>query len=213
MRSRGIAAELVAKQIESVFRAKGYQFFDGGKPWNLNIVGVRSGVKVANQFDDHVLAVYRNEEGEMVVDAYTATTDPGKKYLQRPINVKGAAILHPGQYRSSHKIGMHRGQYEALVQQGAAVKVWRDDNRDDVLDHLPDEIHEGWYGINIHRAHPLRELERVNGYSAGCQVFASPTDFSEFMQTCRRSAKIYGNLFTYTLVDESDFGIDLADVG
>ena len=146
----------------------------------------------------------------MFSDSYVATTDPGKKYLRRPINVDGAAILVPGQYRGVYHIGMHRGKYEALCQRGATVKVYRDDNRDDILDHEASEIDEGWYGINIHRAHPIREMERVNGYSAGCQVFASPTDFNEFMQTIRRSQKEFGDSFTYTLIDEADLGLDMS---
>ena len=53
-------------------------------------------------------------------------------------------------------------------------------------------------------------MERVNGYSAGCQVFASPTDFNEFMQTIRRSQKEFGDSFTYTLIDEADLGLDMS---
>ena len=209
MRSRGIAAEITAQKLREVFDAKGFAFFDGGLSYNLNIIGVRNRSREVNDFDDHILAIYRDDEGVMVVDAYQATTDPGKRYLTRPINIKGAAILCPGQYRGVYTIGMHRGKYEALCQLGRPVKVWRDNNKDEVLDHVADQVDEGWYGINVHRAHPMRELDKVEGYSAGCQVFASPTDFSEFMQNCRRSTKLYGSRLTYTLIDEEDLGFSL----
>ena len=60
------------------------------------------------------------------------------------------AILKPGQYRGSHKIGLHQGRYEALKQQ-RAVKVYRDNNRDGKYDLNEINVHEGIYGINIHR--------------------------------------------------------------
>lgn len=210
MRTKGISAELIAEKIKDVFSEKGFAFFDGGKPFNVNIIGIRNKSREVDEFDDHIMVLYRDESGVMFCDSYVATTDPGKKYLRRPINVDGAAILVPGQYRGVYHIGMHRGKYEALCQRGATVKVYRDDNRDDILDHEASEIDEGWYGINIHRAHPIREMERVNGYSAGCQVFASPTDFNEFMQTIRRSQKEFGDSFTYTLIDEADLGLDMS---
>ena len=206
MRTRGIAAELIAEKMREVFAQKGYAFFDGGKPYNVNVIGVRSPSDEANTFDDFILTIYRDDDLTMIVDSYLATTHPGKKYMRRPINVKGSAILVPGQYRGAYKIGKHRGQYDALCQLGGPVKVWRDDNRDEVLDHAGGdlEVDDGWHGINLHRAHPVRQLEKVNGYSAGCQVWASPTDFSEFMNICKRSAMMYGERFTYTLVDWSD---------
>ena len=203
MRTKGIAAQIVADKIRSLFDKKGFAFFDGAKAFNLNIVGIRSPISDANDFDDRMIVVYRDDALEWVCDAFVITTDPGKKYLNRPINVAGAAILCPGQYRGVYEIAKHRGQYDALCQRGGKVKVWRDNNKDDTLDHDVD-VDDGWFGINIHRAHPLRELEKVNGYSAGCQVFSSPSQFRDFMQLAKRSEHIFGNSFTYTLIDLAD---------
>ena len=65
-------------------------------------------------------------------------------------------------------------------------------------------IQEGYYGINIHRAAAVGEMELVNGYSAGCQVFKAARDFNEFMALIKLSAKKYDNKFTYTLITEED---------
>ena len=46
----------------------------------------------------------------------------------------------------------------------------------------------------------------TGGSSAGCQVFRSSKDFYEFMDTLDYSADMYGNSFTYTLIEESDLG-------
>ncbi len=192
------------EQIKNACKKKGYAFFDGNKSFNLNIIGIRSSVDESNSFDDAMLVAYRDHDLDWTIDRYTITTDPGKKYLKRPINVKGAAILVPGQYRSVYQIGLHRGKYKALCQKGGPVRVWRDDNRDEILDHDV-EIDEGWFGINIHRAHKSLELESVNGYSAGCQVFSNPQDYDYFIAICECAETLFGNSFTYTLFDESDF--------
>jgi len=116
------------------------------------------------------------------------------------LNVSGTAILVPGQYRGVYKIGKHRGQYEALVQLGGRVKVYRDRNKDEVLDMNPDTADEGYFGINIHKAGT--QSTEVNKWSAGCQVFANEYDFRQFMNLVKRSAELWGETFTYTLVDE-----------
>ena len=41
----------------------------------------------------------------------------------------------------------------------------------------------------------------VDKFSAGCQVFANASDFFQFIQLCERHKQLYGNKFTYTLVD------------
>jgi len=203
MQISDLITEMTIDKLIQVFKEKGYAFFDGRKSYNLNIIGVRSDSPNANTFDDHMLVVYRDESLEWIIDKYVITTDPGKRYLKRPINIKGAAILIPGQYRSTYQIARHRGKYFALCQKGGPVKVWRDDNKDAILDH-DNDVDEGWHGINIHRAHKNLTLESVNGYSAGCQVFAAPADFAYFMAICEVAESIYGNSFTYTLLDEED---------
>lgn len=137
------------------------------------------------------------------------TTDPGEKYLVHPLNKKGTAILVPNQYRGVYKIDTHarhntKFAHEALCQRGNTVKVWRDGNRDKILDHDPETLDEGWFGINIHRS-KTGEADYVGSYSAGCQVFKNGTDFRLFLDAVKRSAKLYGNSFTYTLLEEKDF--------
>ena len=202
---------LTFDNVRRVLQARGYVFFDNDKPNNLNIVGVRSDTNGTNQFDDYLVVAFRNADLEQSVKVYPVTTDPGKYWLENPRNPKGTAILVPGQYRSTWKIGKHQGKYEALVQR-RLVKVYRDADRDDVIDyeHLQDSVDEGHFGINIHRSNPYGESYRVDRWSAGCQVFQSIRDYDEFMEICRESAEMYGNGFTYTLVTEIDLRRHLA---
>ena len=125
---------------------------------------------------------------------------------EKLLNPKGTAILVPGQYRGCWQIGLHNGKYEALVQK-KPVSVYRDGNKDLIYDLDPKKIDKGVFGINIHRSNPYGESATVDNWSAGCQVFASSKDFKEFMELCGKQKAMYGNSFTYTLLDEKDLGL------
>jgi hypothetical protein len=192
------------EQIQAVLKKRGYAFFDGGKSFNLNIIGIRSKNSVANSFDDFIHVIYRDEHGVMQNFAMRCTTEPGTYWLKNFDVQDGAAILVPGQYRGTWKLDLHRGEYEALCQR-KPVKVYRDGNKDNIIDCVPKTVKEGIYGINIHRAHRTWTLDKVDKYSAGCQVIQNPKDFDKFILLCRQAEILFGNAFTYTLIQEVDF--------
>ena len=183
---------------------KGYTFFDGNKQLNVNLIGVRRDNAGTNEFDDFFVMIYRDKKLNEVCKVFPVTTDPGEYWLENPINPKGTAVLVPGQYRGTWQLGKHQNNYEALVQR-KEVKVWRDNNKDKVIDYKSfHTISEGHFGINIHRSNPYDKSYLVNKWSAGCQVFQSVDDFDEFMKICKKSANLYGNSFTYTLLTEQE---------
>jgi len=194
------------EQIKNVVESKGYKWFEGGD-YNLNIVGVRNsdthGV-VTNKFDDKLTISY-SVNGEMKYHEFDATTDPGSHWEQNLLNKKGLAILKPGQYRGSHKLRLHQGKYLALGQK-SPVKVYRDNNRDGKYDLLEENVDEGIFGINIHRAtgHKGGKSIRVDKWSAGCQVIADNDDWHQFLDICQTAREIWGNSFTYTLIESKD---------
>ena len=124
--------------------------------------------------------------------------------MEHPSNSEGCAILVPGQYRGVYKIDKHGGRYEAICQRNGKVKVYRDDNKDDTYDYDADSIQSGYFGINIHRSSAYKTGNYINKYSAGCQVFADPDDFDDFMEICHKASHIWGNKFTYTLIESKD---------
>ena len=190
--------------FESLFKKKGYAFFTNGV-YNVNIIGVRSnqGNKVTNKYDDILIVDYNTNNGHKR-QIYNITTEPGLSLMKNPSNSKGTAILVPGQYRGVYAVDLHRGKYKALCQRLGAVKVYRDGNRDNVYDLNPEKIDKGWFGINIHRSNETWTRETIDNYSAGCQVFNDPKDFVAFMRIIEQSKAIYGNKFTYTLINEED---------
>ena len=196
-----LANKCANANFQKILARKGYAFFTKGE-YNLNIIGVRhKGAKVTNHFDDCLVVIYNTGNEKNVKRVFTCTTLPGKKAMEHPMQVKGTAILKEGQYRGAWKIGYHKGKYKALCQ-AKPVPVYRDGNKDDKFDLNPISIDRGIFGINIHKAGDNSTL--VDGWSYGCQVLAKSLDFNALMRLAERSASIFGNSFTYTLINEED---------
>ena len=185
-------------QLKSILNSNGYTIYS--RPYQLNIVGVRSISTEANKFDDQIHVFYMTEKGIWNYHIFDATTDPGTYWLKNPMQSKGTAILAQGQYLDAYGIGLHRGKYKALVQT-KPVTIIRDYDRDALLDFNNGMTITGLFGINIHRAAVSGRTVAVDKYSAGCQVFADAKDFNNFMSLCEKHSLLYGNKFTYTLID------------
>ena len=192
--------QIEAKSIRALIaslRNKGYIIYD--KPNQLNIVGVRKDSTVPNKFDDLIYVFFKNDKGDWEGKYFTATTDPGTYYLKNPLSKLGTAILKEGQWIDTYSIGKHKGQYDALVQI-KPLTVIRDYDRNAILDFNNGKEETGSFGINIHKA--VKDSKDVDTWSAGCQVFQKSDDFETFINLARKHRELYGNKFTYTLIDE-----------
>ncbi len=189
---------MIFPRIKSILRSKGFVLHT--RPYELNIVGVRTRSTVPNRFDDEIHVFYKSKPMKWEYHIFKATTDPGTFWLENPMQPQGTAILSQGQYVNAYQIGMHRGKYKALVQIGP-VSIMRDYNRNAKLDFFNGKKESGIYGINIHRAMAEGKTKVIDKFSAGCQVFQNAGDFQHFMELCENHSKLYGNRFTYTLLD------------
>jgi hypothetical protein len=190
------------KSIRSLIRlleSKKYILYS--KPYQLNIVGVRHNGTVPNKFDDKMYVFWKNDTGKCEGKVFNITTDPGTFWLNNPMSPQGTAILKEGQYVGAWKIGMHQGKYKALTQ-AKPITVYRDYDRNAVLDFNNGKEETGMFGINIHRANAVGTTKVIDKYSAGCNVFENAEDFAKFLALCDKQEALYGNSFTYTLVDE-----------
>jgi hypothetical protein len=185
-------------RLKSILKRKGYVLHT--RPFEINIVGLRSKSIKSNHFDDEIHVFYKVSPLKWNYHIYKATTDPGTYWLKNPLQPQGTAILAQGQYVGAYEIGLHKGQYKALVQV-KPVSIIRDYDRNAKLDFLNGKKESGLYGINIHRAMSQGETKYVDKFSAGCQVFENANDFYQFMGLCENHRKLYGNNFTYTLID------------
>lgn len=195
------------EQIERAVKAKGYKWFEDpqNKGYDVNIIGVRNNApsvadKVTNVFDDHITISFKDENGVKQFYCWAATTDPGKKGVQQFSNKKGVARLVPGQYRSTYMIDKHGGKYTALCQRAGNVTVYRDADKNLTFDES--KLDTGMFGINIHKAG--QDSTWVENWSEGCQVFKRVKDFDAFMKICQQAKRIWGNKFSYTLIESTD---------
>ncbi len=190
-------------RIKTIAQEKGHVIYT--EPYRLNIWGFRANTEKPNVFDDELHVFTNISQTKIAKWAYLVfkiTTDPGTYWLQNPLNPKGTAILKAGQYLDAYSIDKHRNKYYALCQRLAKVTVIRDYDRDAILDFNNGKEQTGMFGINIHRARKTGSTYSVDRHSAGCQVFKNAQDFDFFMKLCEVHRKLYGNKFTYTLVDK-----------
>ena len=194
------------EKLFSAYERKGYRLYNSGD-YNVNLFGVRNmGDLHSNGFND-LLGVLYILHGEFKLFVCAGTTDPGLTSRTKPINSHGTAILPCGQYPKAFKLGKHKGQYDALVQ-NRPLPLYRDNNKDGKVD-LVNLFSPEMCGINFHRASAVRKSLQVDSWSAGCQVVADPKDFDEIMRILKESAKRYGPEFTYTLFSSNDLNYNI----
>ena len=86
------------------------------------------------------------------------------------------------------------------------MKIYRDKDLDGTYDLNEDTVREENIGINIHRAtkYAGKRSTNVDKWSAGCQVIASNDDWTTFMKIMRKARDVWGNSFSYTLLESKD---------
>jgi hypothetical protein len=52
--------DLLIRTVKETIENKGYEWFDGNRPFNVNLVGVRNHEGRLNFFDDYMFAIYRD---------------------------------------------------------------------------------------------------------------------------------------------------------
>lgn len=176
------------KDLQAKFRELGYS-------WpQFHLIGIRAKDYIENTFCDSFI-VYNGGQ----VYRFWGTTRPGTYYLLNLLNPKGTAVLKPGQYRDTWKLGFHKQQQDHLAWvQAKPVTVYRDSDKDAI----PEEVgptDTGYFGIDIHRASKFTLSKLVDKYSAGCQVFANVENFTTFVELSKKSGL---KTFTYTLLEE-----------
>ena len=187
-------------KIKNAYLNKGYKFFEG--ELNINLFAVRDvNAKADDKFDCTFGVAYEFKKMNMC-ETFSCTTIPGIFWLKKFFNEQwgGTAIMAEGQFRNSFVIGKQHG-HDALIQ-CKAIPVYRDGNKDLIYDKNPSTIMKGIFSTNIHRAGTNSQI--IGNWSAGCQVLQKSADMDRIIYLCRESAKIYGNVFTYTLFADDE---------
>lgn len=134
----------------------------------VKLIGVRG---IENE--DNYLGVYDDAIFRVIhkdITRWEASTDPGRYWLQNPLNPKGCAKLREGLWW--YEFGQHRG-HAALIQSTVfEVERLSPDGKINCLD-------KGRFGINLHSGGPGDEAEDIGRWSAGCQIIKTPTPWDE----------------------------------
>ncbi len=147
-------------------------YSDWGANWSqINILGIRNDKNpgIWNDF------IFLQTDDELY--KFEATVDPSRHWTEKPMNRLGVAHLCLGFHPNIWTIGKHRGKYNALVQRGAKVKIWRDKNKNYKKD--DNIVQSGYFGINLHHGYSAKG--KVGVHSAGCQVIRNKISFNRFM--------------------------------
>lgn len=198
--------KLTTAQILALYEAKKYPLIKN--PYYPNLFGVRKETNVPNKFDDFVGAIWKDKSGEWRSCCYEATTDPGKYWLEHPMNVNGTAIVVPGFYTKVYRVATHTG-YPAYKQVRPMTYV-RDNNKNGIIDWLyriaGSKTFTEVAATNLHRANQKAVSNVVDKWSAGCQVVASPTEYETLLELGRNFNLItkVDNDYNYALFEEKD---------
>jgi hypothetical protein len=158
-------------------------------PRSANLVAVRGPGK-AGDWDGVLYLAWVDTDGAgWTIHAWPCATRPGRVFLERPMNPLGTAVLEPGQYRKSHRQGLHKGR-PALVQVGP-VTVRRDGDQDALVE-PGRQTYNGLFGVNIHDVTSPDHL-------AGC-IGLSPLHTAHLLRAFSSLTATQGQDVTLTLV-------------
>ena len=175
-------------------------------PGEVNIVYVEGmepdGTPNANRhnaFDDVRCVISFVDGKPKLLGVWEATIETGTYYTDHPIaeDGHGAAMIAFGKQKA-WQVGDHRG-YDALVQTGGPVLIYRDDNRDYKRTGEP---MSGFWGINQHHAYNAPK-DNIGYNSAGCLVGRTISGHEEFMRIVRADPRFKadnGYVFSTTVL-------------
>lgn len=158
-----------------------------------------------NVWNDTRLVIEFKKDLPEIVGAWEATTEPGKYYTQKPLNVAGVARIAFGQYQAWQisNIGQKETQV-ALIQTGGKVTVYRDLNQDGIR--TGDSLDTGFFGINQTGASDAPSND-IGIWSAGSLVGRTRDGHKQFITLCKQDPRYLKNnqyIFQTTIIAGDD---------
>jgi len=195
----------LASRIVKYMKLKGYQIFQGIREYNIvYIEGMNADGTINNDppncFNDRRIVIQIVDGVPAIIGNWEATSEPGNRYTENPMNPGGAARIKFGQYKA-WQVGTHGSsdRHEALLQTGGEITVHRDFNKD--YQRTGDKLDTGYFAVNQHWGY---DLPHNNVYiaSAGCLVGRMREGHREFMSLIKKDRRyqLNNNYIFYTTV-------------
>jgi hypothetical protein len=195
------------QELKSIVANKGYKFFDDGN-YNINIIFERTSLIYTDFFKDNCYIAYKVDGEEKVLELPCSTV-PGIYWVEHPVTVDGVtgvAIIKEGQYLSCYRFiddYVTWLNYPFFNQIGQ-MSYYRDKNLDNILDEVQEQDNKK-YSTNFHRGSNVGVTGQHNwNWSMGCVVMEEPY-FKQVIELTRESVKVWGNIFSITILESKDF--------
>jgi len=196
---------------------KGYVWRERGD-YDVNLIFVRMSDHVSNMMDDKCYISYMalGVEYCILVDSNTKPALYGALYNPVTVNgVTGTACLIPQQVLEAHKYinNLWNDTYNPWTQpyflQMQPLKIWRDNNRNDIIDHMQEEDGPVSDGLCIHIQEEPLSAPGKKPWSLGC-VGLHKQDFKDQLDPImKKRVAAYGLLNDFTLLENSDLLIPI----
>lgn len=196
-------------QIENSLKKMNFNFFKGNL--NLNFVWERTSDIATNKFTDFLHIVYEENNVKKII-TIPATTKPGLKgSLLEPVTVEGitgtAIIQSPKQFIACWQFRDTYNEFSKYpyFRQIKGIDYWRDFNKNNVIDRVQSQLKK-IFGTHWHRMSNNNTYGSglVNNWSLGCLGCPEP-EFIKILPLVRKSIKIWGDVFTGTILETKNF--------
>ena len=218
------ASDLTPEDLADRLQTLGFPLFTA--ELDPTLVSVRAYKRDGDEYDDvHAVLWHENRALRGIIGQ--GTTDAGRQFRQDPGKKAGVGIVLPGHNKGCWSWGrpQDRGQkahpYPCGRQVGPIAYI-RDADMDGVLDigstgwarnaeeyatlfqavTLGKQIHRDIVFCDMHRASATKVAGTIGPYSAMCQVWQAPADWTLVHAQMLRAVAVHGNVHSHTLLDE-----------
>jgi hypothetical protein len=198
-----------ASRIIRFMMDKGYDIFDGEREQNIiyiegvNPDGRLNSDRIDGWNDISCLISFSNNTPYFAMKPVTATTEPGRYYIDNPLHPEGAFRIAFGQQRA-WRVGQHGTDLHSALVQVDNIRGFRDLNKDG--SRVGDKLYVGYdMGVNHHGSYTTGIVGRS---SAGCLVREYRSDHVKFMDLVVKDPQYIANadfMFSATVIDGTEF--------
>jgi hypothetical protein len=214
------------EQVKKLVLSRGYKIFT--RPLELNIVGIRHNANNPTRFNDELHVFFRSYSLERYAHddsephwkhyRFVICTDPSCYAYYQKENRLWDGLLEQGQYidgfKRAHQVDGKQG--DVLLQKPRFpirfFYEWKhriinsmDMRNPAFFNPVPaGRIMNCYYNICFEPPIDCSGKIWINEFGAASQVFERREDFDTFMRLCHNHQYVYGNNFSYTLIDFKD---------
>jgi hypothetical protein len=124
------------------------------------------------------------------------------KQSKRFINRNGLGMLRPSQMIDTYYYGDYKGP---ALRTSKPQPVYRDLSTGKKIKYTSGKDKPDWGNACFFHLSGNSSSITVDNWSEGCQVFATRSEWTHFMNLCKIHSEKHKNSFTYTLLEERDF--------